>query len=164
MSSTKRKEVLRLERVLGLTSIASSSLSAAAGNHIIYCAGAIAIRYDTVSNSQKAFYKANRPLSCISVSPDGMYLAAGERGHMPSVRIWDLSSGEQIATLTGHTHGVGSLAFSPDSRYLVTVGFKLDKQLFLWDWKENLVISAQKVVSLMQSFPSRIIHNTYLYL
>ena len=107
------------------------------------------VRYDISSNSQKAFYRTKKSISCIAVSQDAKYLAAGERGHMPSVIIWDLSSGQVLANLSGHTQGVGCIAFSPDSNILISVGFKFDKQLLAWDWRENMVLSAQKVVRIM---------------
>lgn len=146
MSSQRRREALRIERVIGHTCCGSTSLTAASGNTLLYTAGALVVRYDVLSNSQKAFYRTKKPVSCITVSPDGRYLAAGERGHMPSVVIWELSSGQILATLSAHTQGVSCMAFSPDSSLLVTVGFKFDKQLLVWEWKENLVLSTQKVV------------------
>ena len=39
--------------------------------------------------------------------------------------------------LGGHKHGIGCLTFSPDSNFIVSCGFKYDKQLLVWDWKNN---------------------------
>ena len=39
--------------------------------------------------------------------------------------VWDLASGEVKSTLQGHTHGVLSMAFSPDGRLLRQCGESL---------------------------------------
>src|SRR5580658_1688262 len=63
------------------------------------------------------------------IAPDGQLLAsAGEDG---AVRLWHIDSGSPIATLTGHTKEVWSLAFSPDGSTLVSGGE--DAQLIVWD-------------------------------
>ena len=146
MSGPKRREALRLERVIGLSCDGSPTLAAISDDTILYTAGALVVRYDVKSNSQRAFYRTKKPISCITVSADAKYLAAGERGHMPNVVIWEISTGQVLANLSGHTQGVGCISFSPDANILVSVGFKFDKQLLVWDWRENTVLSAQKVV------------------
>jgi WD40 repeat protein len=55
----------------------------------------------------------------VDVSPDGRLLAVA-RGHV--VRVYDLATGKQRATLTGHTADAGVVAFSRDGARLVTVG------------------------------------------
>jgi WD40 repeat protein/uncharacterized caspase-like protein len=67
-----------------------------------------------------------RKNQAIAFSPDGTTLASG--GLYEGVRLWNLSTGKQSATLTGDS--VGPLAFSPDGKYLAGVEFKTIK---LWD-------------------------------
>jgi WD40 repeat protein len=54
--------------------------------------------------------------------------SAGAEG---PVKIYDLDSGEQLATLTGHTSSLWALAFSPDGKYLATGSF--DRTVRVWD-------------------------------
>lgn len=41
---------------------------------------------------------------------------------------------EPIVFLKGHKYGVEALRFSPDSKYLISLGDTNDKGLFVWDW------------------------------
>ena len=73
----------------------------------------------------------------LAFSPCGKYLASGtwwERGmEQMAIRLWDVASGENIATLWGHPTDIQSLAFSPDSALLATGSF--DCSILLWDLK-----------------------------
>ena len=89
------------------------------------------VRYNVDDNSQKSFYRASNTVACLAVSLDGKYLAAGESGPNPNIFVWNVSSGAQHSIHSGHKHGIGCIAFSPDSQYLVSAGFKHDKQLIL---------------------------------
>ena len=46
-------------------------------------------------------------------------------------KVWDAQTSIELMTLTGHNGGVGSVAYSPDSRRIVTGSF--DKTAKVWD-------------------------------
>ena len=52
------------------------------------------------------------------------------------IRLWDVSTGESIATLTGHTSWVWVLAFSPNGSMLVS-GSE-EGIVILWDMRKFL--------------------------
>ena len=81
----------------------------------------------------------------LAFSPDGLHLAVGERGPKPAVIIWELSSGRVMAELRAHRRGVGTLCWSPDGSQLVTVGFRSDHQVNLWDWREGRLVGHGRV-------------------
>lgn len=138
--------MLKLEKVIGLTSLSNASIATASnGSDAYYAAGSCVIRYDIKESAQKSFYKASNAIACLSISIDEQYLAVGERGQAPNIIVWDIRSGDQHIINSGHKHGIGCIAFSPDSRYLISAGFKNDRQLIVWDWKSRQKISVQKV-------------------
>jgi hypothetical protein len=69
------------------------------------------------------------PVESVAFSPDGRILASGSADK--TVRLWDVSSRQLLATLTGHEESVDSVAFSPDGRLLAS-GSR-DKTVRLWD-------------------------------
>ena len=47
------------------------------------------------------------------------------------LKLWDLASGKELRTFTGHVHGVSSVAISPDGR--TALSGSVDRTLKLWD-------------------------------
>ena len=77
---------------------------------------------------------SQRPIA-FCFSPCGQYLASGAwwQGGLQKVpiRLWEVASGENIATFWGHTTDVQCFAFSQDSTLLVSGGY--DGVIYLWD-------------------------------
>lgn len=77
-----------------------------------------------------------KAVTSVSISPNGRFLAVGETGYNPRVLIFstarDALPDVPLSILSEHTFGVCSLAFSPDSQYLATLGNPNDGFLFIW--------------------------------
>ena len=84
----------------------------------------------------KPFTGAAEPLV---FSPDGAVLVNGL--HMGAIQLWDITTGDKIAVLDGHTQKVKTLAFSPDGTTLVSTA--VDGTILLWDWNELLTGSTK---------------------
>ena len=78
-------------------------------------------------------------LDSLAFSPCSRYLASGSawRRSMDikkvAIQLWDVASGENIATFRGHPTDVQSLAFSPDGEILASGGY--GGTIMLWDMK-----------------------------
>uniref|UniRef100_A0A915JCS5 Uncharacterized protein n=1 Tax=Romanomermis culicivorax TaxID=13658 RepID=A0A915JCS5_ROMCU len=113
---------VKLERVLGLSVSGSSALAADPENGLIaYPAGPQKNRQGHIINVSK------KTITCLSFCPAGRYLATGESGHQPRVRVWDtLNDNTQISDLNDHKFGIVAVAFSPNGSYLVSIGNQHD--------------------------------------
>lgn len=56
----------------------------------------------------------------VTFSPDGGLVATAGSAPDSTVRLWDASSGAEIAVLRGHVDGVDQVRFSPDGRWLAS--------------------------------------------
>lgn len=49
---------------------------------------------------------SRKTITCLAFSPGGKYLATGECGHVPSLRIWSVADSTQVAEFQGHKYGI----------------------------------------------------------
>ncbi|MEH1884926.1 WD40 repeat domain-containing protein, partial [Nostoc sp.] len=68
-------------------------------------------------------------VSSVSFSPDGKTLASGSDDK--TIKLWNLETGKEIRTLTGHSKSVSSVSFSPDGKTLASGS--ADKTIKLWN-------------------------------
>jgi WD40 repeat protein len=94
----------------------------------------------------------------MALSPDGRWLAVGgfmAPGHgvrdedVGDIRLYDFATGELEALLKGHANAIFGLAFSPDSKRLISGSF--DKAAIIWD------VAAHKLLHRLQG------HTDYIY-
>jgi WD40 repeat protein len=71
----------------------------------------------------------------LAFSPDGKTLASGSSDK--TIRLWDVTSGQELRTLTGHSRRVTFLAFSPDGQTLTSGSFD---HVILWDVASGRVL------------------------
>jgi WD40 repeat protein len=116
-------------RVMRIAFSPDGTLLASAGKQ-----GGAVVRIWKVATGQLLFTShmpGDWPVWDVAFSRDGKTLAAGmETGE---VRLFDVASGWQVATLAGHGGRVRWLGFHPDGRSLVVAGALTDNTVFVWD-------------------------------
>jgi WD40 repeat protein len=68
-------------------------------------------------------------VNSVAFSPDGRLLASGSND--TTIKLWDVATGREVRTLTGHMLEVTSVAFSPDGRLLASGS--CDYTIKLWE-------------------------------
>ena len=74
--------------------------------------------WDINSRESMTLQKHTKWPNVLAFSPNGKMLASGSVDK--TVQLWDTTTGEPLATLTGHVNGMTALAFSPDGRTLAS--------------------------------------------
>lgn len=71
--------------------------------------------------------------SVLTFSPDGKILLDPKSiGRQPLIQLWDVDTGTDLGTLSGHTEGIETLVFSHDGKTLASSSW--DGTVLLWDW------------------------------
>ena len=73
-------------------------------------------------------------VKAITFLPGGRAASAGDDF---AIEVWDLSNGESLARLTGHTNQIAALAVSPDGRTLASASW--DRSIRLWSLEDYSV-------------------------
>ncbi|XP_039993387.1 mitogen-activated protein kinase-binding protein 1 [Xiphias gladius] len=138
-----------LEKVLGITAPGNRALACDPRTGLLaYPAGCVVVLLNPRKNKQHHIFNSSRKaITTLAFSPDGKYVVTGESGHMPAVRVWEVSERLQVSELQEHKYGVSCVAFSPNGKYIVSVGYQHDMMVNVWNWKKNVVVAANKVSS-----------------
>jgi len=71
--------------------------------------------------------------SVLTFSPDGKILLDTQSiGRQPLIQLWDVDTGTDLGTLSGHTESIETLVFSHDGKTLASSSW--DGTVLLWDW------------------------------
>jgi WD40 repeat protein len=102
---------------------------------VLYSAGdePTARLWDTTTGAELLKFKAESA----ALSPDGGSIVTADYDHI--ARVWDAKTGAAVATLTGHTDTINTLAFSPGSSRILTASD--DKTARVWDAKTGAVLA-----------------------
>ena len=135
----KRRTECALERVVGVTSVHNASFAAnPVTGDLAYPAGCVVVIL-SASGEQTNYFRHTKAVSALTFSPDGRFLAVGERGRQPSVTVWDVQTGGAVVSLAGHRFGVACLAFSDPTTEPNVRGFQ---QLLARYLKEDGLVAA----------------------
>ncbi|KRZ14071.1 Mitogen-activated protein kinase-binding protein 1, partial [Trichinella zimbabwensis] len=142
-------EKVTLNSVIGLTVNSNAALAYGSSNGVVaYSAGGTVVLYNVDKNEQAHIVGASKKgITCLAFSPDDRFLATGESGHDPPVRVWDLLENRLLAEFSGHRFGISCVCFSPNMKHLVSVGNQHDMVVNVWNWKNNTKVASNKIAS-----------------
>jgi len=104
--------------------------------HMIYPVGCILVIHSLKSQKQEFLSQHSDIITCIAISKSGKYLASGQATHMgfkTDILVWDFKTRKHVATLKLHKVKVEALSFSPNDKYLASLGGKDDGSVVIWD-------------------------------
>lgn len=130
-------EQLQLETTIGFAgNVPGGLLVHPDNNHLIYPLGNTIVIKNLDTNSQSFLSGHTDNVSCVTVSKSGKYVASGQSTHMgfkADVIVWDYKERALYCRLVLHKVKVEALSFSPNERYLVTLGGQDDGSVVVWD-------------------------------
>ncbi|XP_006810142.1 cilia- and flagella-associated protein 52 isoform X1 [Neolamprologus brichardi] len=128
---------LELEAVIGFNGHVSSGLRVHPDNeHMIYPLGCTIILKRIKDGKQEFLHGHANNVTCISVSKSGLYIASGQvnfMGFKATIIIWDYATRTIYTELVLHKAKVEALAFSPNDKYLVSLGGQDDGSIVVWN-------------------------------
>ncbi|XP_041790179.1 cilia- and flagella-associated protein 52 [Chelmon rostratus] len=128
---------LELEAVIGFNGRVFSGLRVHPDReHLIYPLGCTVVLKKIKDGKQEFLHGHTNNVSCISVSKSGSYIASGQvnfMGFKAAVFIWDYAQRTIYAELLLHKAKVEALAFSPNDKYLVSLGGQDDGSIVVWN-------------------------------
>lgn len=80
-------------------------------------------------------------VTAVQFSPDGKMFASG--GDDPFIKVWEVATNKEVATLQGHFPNTAGLAFSPDGKNLASA--HSNGLLTLWNVSGTPIVISEKV-------------------
>ncbi|KAM6939824.1 cilia- and flagella-associated protein 52 [Xenentodon cancila] len=128
---------LRLDAVIGFNGRVPSGLRVHPDReHVVFPLGCTVILQKITDGKQQFLHGHTNNVSCISVSRSGAYVASGQVTSMGSkapIIIWNYAQKTVHAELALHKVKVEALAFSPNDKYLVSLGGLDDGSVVVWN-------------------------------
>ena len=149
--------VLQPRYTFGLKGEVSQNVSYLDEQNIIYPAGTNLVLYNIDQKTQKflSFSQGGEGATAMAVSPNRRYVAISEKQQdKPTVTIFDLQTMKRRKILfcqEANTNEFVSLAFSPDSKYLIGQGGSPEWILVYWHWERAKVMAFTKVSGVLNN-------------
>ena len=104
-------------------------------NHVYWWSRGSIIQVDVSTDQEGLRFSHEDFVASASFSPDGLILATASAGavndsYTPLAKLWDVSSGQELVTLTGFLNVPTALSFSPDGRLLAIASS--EDSLMIW--------------------------------
>lgn len=106
---------------------------------IIYNIAGTGVVMNPETKAQRFFLQHIEDILSLAAHPSRPLVATGQLdpkgSETPYICIWDTTTMECVKRITFHQRGIIALAFSPDGKYLISIGNEDSHQLALWEWR-----------------------------
>ncbi|KAI9207349.1 quinon protein alcohol dehydrogenase-like superfamily [Polychytrium aggregatum] len=136
---------LELETIIGFGGAVPQGLLKHSDGHMVYSLGStVVIESSGEGKKSQDFLQGHtNTVSCLAVSKSGKFIASGQVTHMgfqADIIIWDFENRKLLHRLTLHKVKVQALAFSPNDKYLASLGGEDDNSVIVWDLAKGAAI------------------------
>lgn len=112
---------------------------------IIFYAAAVCIIMDQETRKQRFYMEHSATITAMAVHPLEGFVATGQQGEVPCVRIWNADTFETVGVIEGfHRRAICHLKFSRDGKYLITVGHDRYHSIAIYEWKSQTVVASTR--------------------
>lgn len=129
---------LSLNRVI---SYPQNLLWASENGCFFYTSGNKIIQTLLRENATQLILEAPTSLTCLALSSNFTYIAAGSNIPGSTICIYDILSQKLIKNLSFHEKGVKNMSFSSDGRYLLSLGTSEESILVVWEVSSGRVMA-----------------------
>ena len=94
--------------------------------------------HDAKNRSQSHFARHKAEVTCLVTDLKGELVATGDSDC--AVYVWsseDCLMRAKLPSKGAHHKGIGAIAFSAESKYLVTIGKDSDHKMLVWEWRKE---------------------------
>ncbi|CAG5127836.1 unnamed protein product [Candidula unifasciata] len=129
---------LELERIIGFNGKVQAGLIVHPDReHLIYPLGCNIIIEDINKDAKQSILSSHtNNITCLAVSNDGRYIVSGQQtfmGFKACMTLWDYASKTVFKKWELHKVKVESVAFSKNSKYIISLGGQDDGSVIVWD-------------------------------
>lgn len=118
--------IMELKHVIGYSPMSCLNIKWSRLPHeniVMFSSAGVIIAMDAETLEQKRFFFGHSaPVSCFDVAPHGHLLASAQEGKNSIIRIWDYHTARCLSMLPMPVVTMKCLSFSPDGRFLASVG------------------------------------------
>ena len=138
--------IAQCKHIFGLKGDVSANVAFIDEVNIVYPSGANIVLYNIDQKIQRfiACSEKSDGITAMALSPNGKFCAVAEKGTKATITIFDLHTLRKKKLLS-HTelqsNEFVSIAFSPDSKYLLAQAGKPDWQLIYWNWEKSKIMA-----------------------
>jgi len=138
--------IAQCKHIFGLKGDVAGNVAFIDETNIVYPSGASIVLYNIDQKIQRFITCSEKSegITAMALSPNGKFCAVAEKGSKATITIFDLHSLRKKKLLS-HTELQSaefvSVAFSPDSKYLLAQAGKPDWQLIYWNWEKSKIMA-----------------------